>query len=468
MKIDITLSNEQGKALEALSSSEYSRVLYGGQAGGGKSFLISLWQIVQRIKYPATRGYIGREVLKNLKNSILVTFFDVAKMLGLKNGYHYTYNDNKSYIDFANDSRIVLLDLFDKPSDPNWESLGSTEYTDGAIEEGSQISKRAADLLLSRTRYKHIEYNINKAQLITCNPADGWIKDKIVVPYYEGQDIGNTIFIPASLQSNPNKAFVDSYQKTLEELPEYDKARLLHGDWFAHPKTGGEFYKDFDSQKHVTYNNNYNEALPLHITFDFNVNPYMTCCVWQVEDKQAIQIDEICLQSPRNSTKAVCREFMKRYNNHYSGLFIYGDPSGKARDTRNEKDYNDYTIIQKHLESYKPKLRIASKAPSITMRGNFINSIFEKNIFDISLLIFKDCRNTINDYSYMLETAEGKKEKQRMRNETTKVSYEKYGHTSDANDYFICEYFKQEFNNYVYGGKKIDIKHGGRELVHIY
>ncbi len=52
----------------------------------------------------------------------------------MESGYHYKYNEQKGYIDFRNGSRIVLLDLYDYPSDPNWNNLGSTEYTDGFIE----------------------------------------------------------------------------------------------------------------------------------------------------------------------------------------------------------------------------------------------------------------------------------------------------------------------------------------------
>ena len=160
----VILSKEQTQALDILEDKATRRLVFGGQAGGGKSFLICLFQITQRLKYPETRGYIGREVLKTLKNSILVTFFDVIKALNVP----IRYNDNKGHIDFNNGSRIILLDLFNYPSDPNWDALGSTEYTDGAIEEGVQVSQKAADLLLTRTRYKHAEYNLTPKHAKHC------------------------------------------------------------------------------------------------------------------------------------------------------------------------------------------------------------------------------------------------------------------------------------------------------------
>jgi len=49
------------------------------------------------------------------------------------------------------------------------------------------------------------------------------------------------------------------------------------------------------------------------------------------------------------------------------------------------------------------------------------------------------------------EAADGSKHKARMKHAETGVSYEKYGHTSDANDYFICSLFINEFTNYQRG-----------------
>jgi phage terminase large subunit len=461
--MEVKLSVEQTRAWEYLEDKETNRCLYGGQAGGGKSFLISLWQIHMRTTYPGTRGYIGRERLKDLKNSILVTFFDVAGMLGLEQGVHYTYNDNKSMIDFENGSRIVLLDLFDYPSDQNWDSLGSTEYTDGAIEEGVHVSKRAADLLLSRTRYKHDVYGLEPKQLITCNPGDSWVKDEIVVPYMEGRLPGSVKFVSASLESNPNKAFRERYKKNLEtNLDYFDRQRLLGGDWFVEHRTGGEFYKLFDHKRNVKPCE-YNPELPLHVSFDFNVNPYMTMTIWQAVGKDARQIAEICSPSPHNSTPAICKEFIRQYPYHVSGLFIYGDPSGRHEDTRQEKGYNDFRIIQEKLDQYHPSMRVPSKAPAVVMRGKFINAIFEKDYEGITATIDPDCTYTIKDYNNLKEAPDGTKAKIKEKNKQTGVSYEKYGHTSDANDYFLCEYFSKEFDYYQTGRKELVYSIGKRK-----
>ena len=339
MEIDIDLSSEQTKAWELLEDDRTkSLILYGGQAGGGKSFLICLWQIYRRLTYPDTRGYIARESgLLDIEESVMVTFWDVVKFLNVSD--FIKYNAQKHHITFTNGSTISLIDAFYYPRDPNFHRFGSKEYTDGCIEEGATISKKAAQILLSRTRYKHDIYGLSKKQLITCNPDEGWIKDEIAVPYFEGSLKGNRAFIPATLESNPNKEFVKEYTATLQEMDDYDRARLLQ------PRTGGEFYMKFD-EKINTKELAYDPDEPLHLSFDFNVNPYMTCTVWQMNENTAMQIDEICTPSPKNTTADNCKEFINRYRDHQAGVFIYGDPAGRHQDTRTERGWNDFRIIE--------------------------------------------------------------------------------------------------------------------------
>lgn len=242
------------------------------------------------------------------------------------------------------------------------------------------------------------------------------------------------------------KAQIEAYKITNPYL----YSVYAKGLW-TRKQTGGNFYKLFDRSRN-TATTFYEPSLPLHITFDFNVNPYMTCCIWQIKGKKAMQIDEICLESPNNRTENVCREFKRRYPGHTGGLFIYGDPSGKQEDTRTEKGYNDFVIIRRALDEYKPGMRVAKSAPPVTMRGNFINTIFAAGFEGIELIIGDNCGKSISDYMYLKEAADGTKAKIKEKDSETKVRFEKYGHTSDANDYLICFAFANEFARYQKGG----------------
>lgn len=456
----LALSREQSKAFHRLTNpahAEITRVVYGGQAGGGKSFLISIWLDYMCETYPETRYYLGRETLKEIKESILLTYFDVCKLTGSRS----IYREHKSKIIYPNGSEIYLLETFEYPSDPNYDSFGSREYTAGAIEEGINVPRRAADLLISRTRYKHDVYDLTPKQLITCNPGESWIKDEIVIPQLEtGKPAkANTIFIRATLESNPNQRFREAYHKTLDEnLTAFDKARLLHGDWNARPKSGSEYLKEFNQDKHVgTYKQRYDPRLPLHIAFDENVNPYITCLIWQIQqegqEQNIIQLDEICQAPPINTRKHVCTAIQKLYPKHQAGVFIYGDASSWSNDTAKDYGENFFTDIVTYLKGYNPSLRVPSKNPPVMAKGSFINLILEKRYRGLRLMIDFNCKRSIGDYAYAMEDVNGGILKKRVTDGQTGISYEKHGHHVDAMSYFLCEAFAGDFAFYLGGDK---------------
>jgi phage terminase large subunit len=216
-------------------------------------------------------------------------------------------------------------------------------------------------------------------------------------------------------------------------------------------ETGGNFYKMFKRAKN-TADVIYNRSIPLHISFDFNVNPYITLTVWQIEGNKATQIDDICMATPNNKTNKLCEAFALKYRAHTAGLFIYGDPSGIAEDTRLESGYNDFTVIQGALKEFKPSMRLFKAAPPVVMRGNWINEVFDHNEGELTFIIGNNCANSIADYMYLKEASDGTKAKIKEKNKETGVTYEKYGHTSDANDYLLCYAFQSQFNTYQRGG----------------
>ena len=138
---------------------------------------------------------------------------------------------------------------------------------------------------------------------------------------------------------------------------------------------------------------------------------------------------------------------------HTGGMFIYGDPSGKAEDTRSEKGHNDFSIIMKELHKYSPTRRLHSKAPAVVSRINWINSIFGLKEGGISIEIDESCKITIQDYQLGKEAADGTKFKEKITDKETKVRYEAYHHVTDANDYFLTKCFKGAFRTYQRGGQ---------------
>jgi len=206
----------------------------------------------------------------------------------------------------------------------------------------------------------------------------------------------------------------------------------------------------------------YNPEIPLHMSFDFNTKPYMTCTIHQLVGKKSIQIDEITPASPHNKTESVCDEFIRRYplSIHNKGVFIYGDPSGRNEDTRTEKGSNDYKIITRILSAYRPELRVFDAHPPVAMRGRFINSILDNRFNGCEIIFGQNCIKTIDDYQFVKENSDGSKLKERTK-DADGVSYEKYGHCSDSCDYYHCWVFSEDFREFQSGGEIMPALIGG-------
>jgi phage terminase large subunit len=250
-----------------------------------------------------------------------------------------------------------------------------------------------------------------------------------------------------------NRWLTDGFIAQLLELKERDPYWYnvyTEGIW-ANRSTEGNFYKMF-KRTTLVGDVEYNPLLPLHLTFDFNVHPHVTICVWQMVGKECKQIDEICLMSPKNRTSFACQHFAHKYRSHAGGVFIYGDPAGIHEDTRTEKGTNDFSLIGKELFNFRPQMRYQKTAPPVNMRGQFIDEIFFSNYGGITITIGRNCKKTIEEYENLKEAADGTKAKIKVKDKATGISYEQYGHISDANDYFLCTVFQSDFQRYQIGG----------------
>ena len=202
--------------------------------------------------------------------------------------------------------------------------------------------------------------------------------------------------------------------------------------------------KQFKSEKHVgSYA--YDPDAPLHIAFDENVLPYLTCNVFQHSDGLLRQIDEIMLKDPLNTLKDTCEEFMKRYGANMSGLFIYGDATSKKQDTKLQKGQNFYLLIKGYLSKLKPIFRVPKANPSVVMSRNFTNDILAGSVEGLSLRFDAKCRNSINDYQHCTEDADGKVNKKVIRDKVTGQSYQEHGHACDTLRYILTSMFLDKY-----------------------
>ena len=219
------------KQHEAWQSLDKNAVTFlGGGAGGGKSWWLCETRLVKCYLYPGYKSFIGREELKRLMQSTFITWSKVCK-------YHkvpitdWRLNGQYNVIEFVNGSTIDLLDLSYKPSDPLYERFGSTEYTDGAIEEAGEIHFLAYDILKSRiNRHLNEKYNIKPTLAITGNPKKNWTYTEFYKPWKENKLPNDIGFIQSLYSDNPYTA--KDYKNQLASLKDKaNKERLMFGNW---------------------------------------------------------------------------------------------------------------------------------------------------------------------------------------------------------------------------------------------
>ena len=229
MEINISPTRRQSQAWKNLTDDKTNIVLFGGSAGGGKSWLGCLWITTLCLNYKGIRCLIGRSVLTQLKLTTLNTLFDLLGTMDMKSGEHFNFNGQSNVLTFYNGSEIIFKDLAYNPSDPNYDSLGSLEITAAFIDEAAQITSLAFSIVKSRIRYKLNEYNLIPKVLMTCNPSNNWIKKDFYIPFVQDRLQDNQVFIPSLPMDNPH--LPSSYIEMLKELPPQQRKRLLEGDW---------------------------------------------------------------------------------------------------------------------------------------------------------------------------------------------------------------------------------------------
>ena len=228
---EVNLTYKQGVAWDYLTDKSTQYVLFGGGAGGAKSWLGCVWLLLMCYEYPNSKWFVGRKELKRLMGSTYITFLKVCNAYKVP-ATAFKLDGKYNVISFSNGSRIDLLDLAHQPTDPLYERFGSLEYTGGWIEEAGEVEFMCFDVLKTRIgRHENDKFGLNPAKmLLTCNPTQNFLYRIFYKPFSEGRLPDNMKFVQALHDDNP---FASSeYSSQLDGITDpVLKARLRDGLW---------------------------------------------------------------------------------------------------------------------------------------------------------------------------------------------------------------------------------------------
>lgn len=150
-----------------------------------------------------------------------------------------------------------------RESDSHQDYL-SKQFSSLNLDEGHQFEGFQFEELDARVRSADPVLSKLLRTRITSNPAPGWLKERFVTPCPEGNkrmrikvhdprtgevNYRTRIFLPATLDDNPDKEFVKQYKIRLLSKPAHMRARYLYGDWNS--VEGAFFDDDWNPAVHV-------------------------------------------------------------------------------------------------------------------------------------------------------------------------------------------------------------------------
>ena len=243
MDIEITEKQEQ------FINSEAFETLFGGAAGGGKSYGQLVDALLYALEYPKSKQIIFRRTFPDLEKSLIRVSLEFYPREAA------SYNSSKHIWTFKNGS-IIDFGYIDSENDVY--QYQSAEYDVIRFDELTHFTEYMYTYMISRCRGanpypKHIKSSTNPGGV-----GHSWVKERFIDINAPNQiheitlDNGKkstVIFIPSLVQDNMFLLDNDpDYIDRLELLPEKEKQALLYGDWDIFD---GQFFTEFDRKIHV-------------------------------------------------------------------------------------------------------------------------------------------------------------------------------------------------------------------------
>lgn len=241
----VVFAPNEGPQTEFLAAAE-TDVLYGGAAGGGKSYAM----LVDPLRYAhraAHRALIIRRSMPELRELI-----DKSRELYPKAFPGCKYREVEKLWNFPSGAKIEF-GFLERDADV-YRYQGQAYSWIGFDEITHLPTEFSWNYLASRLRTTDSE--IVPYMRCTANPGGvgaHWVKKRYIDPAehnepFEGTDGLTRKFIPAKLDDNPYLAKDGRYEKMLLALPPTQRKQLLEGNWDVNE---GAAFTEFNLEEHV-------------------------------------------------------------------------------------------------------------------------------------------------------------------------------------------------------------------------
>lgn len=466
-------------------------ILFGGSSSG-KTFSVAQILLIFTL-WEGSNTLVLRKVATSIKDTIYQSFKTAAESLGISS--HFKFSDGLKIITcLDNGARIVFKGLDDEEKIKGLESfkrvvmeeLNEFEERDhkqirkrlrgmegqqiihmfNPISEGHWIKKKifdtqkwhdvsmsveiGGDLLPTEiTTVKSIRMN---EPMVILNPRTKKIEEHAPDTVVIQTTYLNNFWVVGSPDGSYgyyDEQCVADFEHDRQNDPDYYNVYAL-GEWGV-IRTGSEFFGSFNRGKH-TGEVIYDPNLPIHLSVDSNVLPYITCTYWQIATDGSKfdirQIGETCAESPNNTVRKAAKLVAKQL--HALGadkVFLHGDASTKASNNIDDekRSFHDLFIDTLQKEGIEVIDCVSNKNPGVAMSGEFINAIFDGILPDLNIIISDTCNVSIEDYMSVQKDVNGGILKTKVKNKTTMQTYEEHGHISDTFRYLVIDILKEHF-----------------------
>jgi hypothetical protein len=244
-KEHIIFQANDGPQTEFLAAPEKD-VLYGGAAGGGKSYAM----LVDPLRFchrAAHRALILRRTMPELRELI-----DKSRELYPQAFPGAKFREVEKIWNFPSGAKIEFGFL---ERDADVYRYQGQSYSWIGFDEITHLPTEFGWNYLS-SRLRTTDSGITPYLRCTANPGGvgaHWVKKRYVDPFepgeaFKGADGLTRRFIPARLDDNPYLAEDGRYEEMLKALPEVQRRQLLEGNWDI---TEGAAFVEFDTEAHV-------------------------------------------------------------------------------------------------------------------------------------------------------------------------------------------------------------------------